>query len=98
MKRDLEDIPMMVQQALDAIDVFEERPDDKLAAADLEMTLTLLKLQLGNERFNGLPSFVRYLQKASAAVSAAKEADAFKQAMDSFAKVEDGVLKLGSKL
>lgn len=67
------------------------------------MQLTLLKVAIGIDRFNELPSFVRYLDETTKYISAdaKKHIEQMEQKLkldEAFAKVEDGVLKLESKL
>lgn len=67
------------------------------------MQLTLLKVAVGIDRFNELPSFVRYLDETTRFISndAKKHIEQMEQKQkldEAFAKVENGVLKLERKL
>lgn len=67
------------------------------------MQLTLLKVAIGIDRFNELPSFVRYLDETTKFISedAKKHIEQMEQRLkldEAFTKVEDRVLKLGKKL
>jgi len=67
------------------------------------MQLTLLKVAIGIDRFNELPSFVRYLNETTKFISqdAKKHIERMEQTLkldEAFAKVENGVLKLERKV
>lgn len=67
------------------------------------MQLTLLKVAIGIDRFNELPSFVRYLDETTKYISqdAKKHIEQMEQKLkldEAFAKVEDKVLKLERSL
>lgn len=67
------------------------------------MQLTLLKLAIGIERFNELPSFVRYLNEVSRWIANDMKEHIAKMEQsqrlgNAFARVEDEVLKLEGRL
>ena len=67
------------------------------------MQLTLLKVGIGIDKFNELPSFVRYLDETTKFISqdAKKHIEQLEQKWkleDSFTEVEDSVERLGKKL
>ena len=99
----MEDIDTMVSRALKLIDAWEEEPRTRKLADQLQMQLTLLKVAIGIDRFNQLPSFVRYLDETTKFISedAKKHIEQMEQRLkldEAFTKVEDGVLKIGKKL
>lgn len=98
----MEDVDTMISKALKLIDQWEEEKTRKTADL-LQMQLTLLKVAIGIDRFNELPSFVRYLDETTRFISndAKKHIQQMEQTLkldEAFAKVEDGVLKIGKKL
>lgn len=59
-----EDIDTYIKNTVKLIDTFVNEPTEHNASV-LEAHLTVMKLMIGNERFDELPHFCRYLQKAS---------------------------------
>lgn len=59
-----EDINKFADNAIELIAQFDDEPTEHNASV-LEAHLTVMKLMIGNERFDELPHFSRYLQKAS---------------------------------
>ena len=97
------DIDTLISKSLKLIDNWCEEPHDRHTADELQMSLTLLKLAVGIDKFNELPSFVRYLDEVSRWISEDMKQHIAKieqkQRLDeAFAKVEDGVLKLERKM
>lgn len=98
----MEDVDTMISKALKLIDEWEEEKTRKTADL-LQMQLTLLKVAIGIDRFNELPSFVRYLDETTRFISndAKKHIEQMEQKLkldEAFAKVENGVLKLERKV
>ena len=67
------------------------------------MQLTLLKVGIGIDKFNELPSFVRYLDETTKFISqdAKKHIEQLEQKWkleDSFTEAEDSIERLGKKL
>ena len=67
------------------------------------MTLTLLKVAIGIDRFNELPSFVRYLDETTCFIrnDAKKHIEQMEHRLkldEAFEKVENGVIKLERKV
>ena len=99
----MEDIDTLISKALKLIDEWEEEPRTRKTADLLQMQLTLLKVSIGIDRFNELPSFVRYLDETTKFISqdAKKHIEQMEQKLkldEAFAKVEDRVLKLEKKV
>ena len=99
----MEDIDTLISKALKLIDQWEEEPKTRHTADKLQMTLTLLKVAIGIDRFNELPSFVRYLDETTCFIrnDAKKHIQQMEQRLkldEAFEKVENGVLKLESKV
>ena len=59
-----EDIDTYIKNTVKLIAQFDDEPTEHNASV-LEAHLTAMKLMIGNERFDELPHFRRYLQKAS---------------------------------
>ena len=98
----MEDIDTLISKALKLIDQWEEEKT-RHTADKLQMTLTLLKVAIGIDRFNELPSFVRYLDETTCFIrnDAKKHIQQMEQRLkldEAFEKVENGVLKLESKV
>ena len=68
-KTTMEDIDTLISKALKLIDVWETDPRTRHTADLLQMQLTLLKVSIGIDRFNELPSFVRYLDETTKFIS-----------------------------
>lgn len=99
----MEDVDTMISKALKLIDEWQSEPRTRKTADLLQMQLTLLKVAVGIDKFNELPSFVRYLDEVSRWISEDMKQHIAKmeetQKLDeAFAKVEDGVLKLEGRL
>ena len=99
----MEDVDTLISKALKLIDVWETDPRTRHTADQLQMTLTLLKVAIGIDRFNELPSFVRYLDETTCFIrnDAKKHIQQMEQRLkldEAFEKVEDGVLKLERKV
>lgn len=99
----MEDIDTLISKALKLIDTWEEEPRTRKLADQLQMQLTLLKVAIGIDRFNELPSFVRYLDETTKYISAdakkhIQQMEQKQRLDEAFAKVEDGVLKLERSL
>ena len=99
----MEDVDTLISKALKLIDVWEEEPKTRHTADQLQMTLTLLKIAIGIDRFNELPSFVRYLDETTCFIrnDAKKHIEQMEQRLkldEAFEKVENGVLKLERKV
>ena len=99
----MEDVDTLISKALKLIDVWEEEPKTRHTADQLQMTLTLLKVAIGIDRFNELPSFVRYLDETTCFIrnDAKKHIQQMEQRLkldEAFEKVEDEVIKLERKL
>ena len=99
----MEDVDTLISKALKLIDVWEEEPKTRHTADQLQMTLTLLKVAIGIDRFNELPSFVRYLDETTCFIrnDAKKHIQQMEQRLkldEAFEKVENGVIKLERKL
>ena len=99
----MEDVDTLISKALKLIDICEEEPKTRKTADQLQMTLTLLKVAIGIDRFNELPSFVRYLDETTCFIrnDAKKHIQQMEQRLkldEAFEKVENGVLKLERKL
>ena len=98
----MEDVDTLISKSLKLIDEWQEEKTRKTADL-LQMQLTLLKVAIGIDRFNVLPSFVRYLDETTKFIShdAKKHIEQMDHRLkldEAFAKVEDGVLKLENKL
>ena len=99
----MEDVDTLISKALKLIDVWETDPRTRHTADQLQMTLTLLKVAIGIDRFNELPSFVRYLDETTCFIrnDAKKHIQQMEQRLkldEAFEKVENGVHKLERKL
>lgn len=99
----MEDVDTLISKALKLIAEWEEEPKTRHTADQLQMTLTLLKVAIGIDRFNELPSFVRYLDETTCFIrnDAKKHIQQMEQRLkldEAFEKVEDGVLKLERKV
>ena len=99
----MEDVDTLISKALKLIDQWEEESRTRRTADQLQMTLTLLKVAIGIDRFNELPSFVRYLDETTCFIrnDAKKHIQQMEQRLkldEAFEKVENGVLKLESKV
>lgn len=99
----MEDVDTLISKALKLIAEWEEEPKTRHTADQLQMTLTLLKVAIGIDRFNELPSFVRYLDETTCFIrnDAKKHIEQMEQRLkldEAFEKVENGVLKLESKV
>ena len=99
----MEDVDTLISKALKLIDVWETDPRTRHTADQLQMTLTLLKVAIGIDRFNELPSFVRYLDETTCFIrnDAKKHIQQMEQRLkldEAFEKVENGVLKLERKV
>ena len=99
----MEDVDTLISKALKLIDVWEEEPRTRKTADQLQMTLTLLKVAIGIDRFNELPSFVRYLDETTCFIrnDAKKHIQQMEQRLkldEAFEKVEDEVIKLERKV
>lgn len=99
----MEDVDTLISKALKLIDVWEEEPKTRHTADQLQMTLTLLKVAIGIDRFNELPSFVRYLDETTCFIrnDAKKHIQQMEQRLkldEAFEKVEDEVIKLERKV
>ena len=99
----MEDIDTLISKALKLIDEWEEEPKTRYTADQLQMTLTLLKVAIGIDRFNELPSFVRYLDETTCFIrnDAKKHIEQMEQRLkldEAFEKVENGVIKLEKKV
>ena len=99
----MEDVDTLISKALKLIDVWETDPRTRHTADQLQMTLTLLKVAIGIDRFNELPSFVRYLDETTCFIrnDAKKHIQQMEQRLkldEAFEKVENGVIKLESKV
>ena len=99
----MEDVDTLISKALKLIDVWETDPRTRHTADQLQMTLTLLKVAIGIDRFNELPSFVRYLDETTCFIrnDAKKHIEQMEQRLkldEAFEKVENGVIKLERKL
>ena len=99
----MEDIDTLISKALKLIDFWETDPRTRHTADQLQMTLTLLKVAIGIDRFNELPSFVRYLDETTCFIrnDAKKHIQQMDQRLkldEAFEKVENGVLKLERKV
>lgn len=64
----MEDIDSIISKVLKLIDQWEEEKTRKTADL-LQMQLTLLKVGIGIDKFNELPSFVRYLDETTKFIS-----------------------------
>ena len=98
----MEDVDTFISKALKLIDEWEEEKTRKTADL-LQMQLTLLKVAIGINRFNELPSFVRYLDETTCFIrnDAKKHIEQMEQRLkldEAFEKVENGVIKLERKL
>ena len=69
----MEDVDTLISKALKLIDEWEEEPRTRHTADQLQMTLTLLKVAIGIDRFNELPSFVRYLDETTCYIQKKKK-------------------------
>ena len=99
----MEDVDTLISKALKLIAEWEEEPRTRHTADQLQMTLTLLKVAIGIDRFNELPSFVRYLDETTCFIrnDAKKHIQQMEQRLkldEVFEKVEDEVIKLERKL
>ena len=99
----MEDVDTLISKALKLIDVWEEEPRTRHTADQLQMTLTLLKVAIGIDRFNELPSFVRYLDETTCFIrnDAKKHIQQMEKRLkldEAFEKVEDEVVKLERKV
>ena len=99
----MEDVDTLISKALKLIDVWETDPRTRHTADQLQMTLTLLKVAIGIDRFNELPSFVRYLDETTCFIrnDAKKHIQQMEQRLkldEAFKKVENGVIKLERKV
>ena len=99
----MEDVDTLISKALKLIDQWEEETRTRHTADQLQMTLTLLKVAIGIDHFNELPSFVRYLDETTCFIrnDAKKHIQQMEQRLkldEAFEKVEDGVLKLERKV
>ena len=99
----MEDVDTLISRALKLIDEWEEEPKTRHTADQLQMTLTLLKVAIGIDRFNELPSFVRYLDETTCFIrnDAKKHIQQIEQRFkldEAFEKVEDEVIKLERKV
>ena len=99
----MEDVDTLISKALKLIDQWEEESRTRRTADQLQMTLTLLKVAIGIDRFNELPSFVRYLDETTCFIrnDAKKHIQQMEQRLkldEAFEKVENGVLKLERKV
>ena len=99
----MEDVDTLISKALKLIAEWEEKPRTRHTADQLQMTLTLLKLAIGIDRFNELPSFVRYLDETTCFIrnDAKKHIQQMEQRLkldEAFEKVEDEVIKLERKV
>ena len=99
----MEDVDTLISKALKLIAEWEEEPRTRHTADQLQMTLTLLKVAIGIDRFNELPSFVRYLDETTCFIrnDAKKHIQQMEQRLkldEAFEKVEDEVIKLERKL
>ena len=99
----MEDVDTLISKALKLIDVWETDPRTRHIADQLQMTLTLLKVAIGIDRFNELPSFVRYLDETTCFIrnDAKKHIQQMEQRLkldEAFEKVENGVIKLERKV
>ena len=99
----MEDVDTLISKALKLIDVWETDPRTRHTADQLQMTLTLLKVAIGIDRFNELPSFVRYLDETTCFIrnDAKKHIEQMEQRLkldEAFEKVENGVIKLEKKV
>ena len=99
----MEDVDTLISKALKLIDVWETDPRTRHTADQLQMTLTLLKVAIGIDRFNELPSFVRYLDETTCFIrnDAKKHIQQMEQRLkldEAFEKVEDEVIKLEKKV
>ena len=99
----MEDVDTLISKAIKLIDVWETDPRTRRTADQLQMTLTLLKVAIGIDRFNELPSFVRYLDETTCFIrnDAKKHIQQMEQRLkldEAFEKVENGVIKLERKV
>lgn len=99
----MEDVDTIISKVLKLIDQWEEEPRTRKTADLLQMQLTLLKVSIGIDRFNELPSFVRYLDETTKFISqdAKKHIEQMEQRLkldEAFEKVENGVIKLEKKV
>ena len=99
----MEDVDTLISKSLKLIDTWEEEPRTRHIADQLQMTLTLLKVAIGIDRFNELPSFVRYLDETTCFIrnDAKKHIQQMEQRLkldEAFKKVENGVIKLERKV
>ena len=99
----MEDVDTLISKALKLIDQWEEEPRTRKTADQPQMTLTLLKVAIGIDRFNELPSFVRYLDETTCFIrnDAKKHIQQMEQRLkldEAFEKVENGVIKLERKV
>ena len=98
----MEDVDTLISKALKLIDEWEEEKTRK-TADQLQMTLTLLKVAIGIDRFNELPSFVRYLDETTCFIrnDMKQHIEQMEQRLkldEAFEKVENGVIKLERKV
>ena len=99
----MEDVDTLISKAIKLIDVWETDPRTRRTADQLQMTLTLLKVAIGIDRFNELPSFVRYLDETTCFIrnDAKKHIQQMEQRLkldEAFEKAENGVIKLERKV
>ena len=99
----MEDVDTLISKSLKLIAEWEEEPRTRHIADQLQMTLTLLKVAIGIDRFNELPSFVRYLDETTCFIrnDAKKHIQQMEQRLkldEAFEKVEDEVIKLERKV
>lgn len=76
------DIDTAMDNTLKQIKLWDENNSKELAAR-LQLTLTILKMLVGVEKFDELPAFSRYLDEVTQFLNKSKRPT-----------VEDGVLKL----
>lgn len=76
------DIETAMNSTLKQIELWDESPSKELAAR-LQLTLTVLKMLVGVEKFDELPAFARYLSEVTKYLNKSKKP-----------VVENGCLKL----
>ena len=99
----MEDVDTLISKALKLIDEWEEEPRTRHIADQLQMTLTLLKIAIGIDRFNELPSVVRYLDETTCFIrndmkQHIKQMEQRLKLDEAFEKVQNGVIKLERKV
>ena len=70
-----EEIDEYLKNVKSLISIWESTPRSIEVAKDLNLNLTLLKVMIGSERFDGLDAFCRYMKETSKFINGLEGAD-----------------------